>query len=145
METPPVAGCVHTNNKQSTKYLDILQRALYNLGLTDIPIVNVNTNCSTGSTALYQARMLVQSGAYQCALALGFERMNSGSLGMSFSDRRSPAEPFGVLTKETEQSMNTGENHGPGAPRMLANAAQEYFDKYGANIGHLAMIGVFIK
>ena len=31
------------------------QRALYELGMTGIPIVNVNNNCSTGSTALYLA------------------------------------------------------------------------------------------
>src|SRR5258708_2113259 len=29
------------------------QRALYELGLSGIPIVNLNNNCSTGSTALY--------------------------------------------------------------------------------------------
>jgi len=29
------------------------QSALYELGMTGIPIVNVNNNCSTGSTALY--------------------------------------------------------------------------------------------
>jgi acetyl-CoA acetyltransferase len=29
------------------------QRALYDVGLTGIPIINVNNNCSTGSTALF--------------------------------------------------------------------------------------------
>src|SRR5262252_2795923 len=32
------------------------QRALYQLGLTGIPVVNVNNNCSTGSSALFLAR-----------------------------------------------------------------------------------------
>jgi len=31
------------------------QRAVYTMGMTGIPIVNVNNNCSTGSTALYLA------------------------------------------------------------------------------------------
>src|SRR3954454_7337868 len=31
------------------------QRAIYGLGLTGIPVVNVNNNCSTGSSALYLA------------------------------------------------------------------------------------------
>lgn len=32
------------------------QRALYQLGMTGIPICNVNNNCSTGSTALFMAK-----------------------------------------------------------------------------------------
>ena len=43
------------------------QRALYEVGMTGIPIVNVNNNCSTGSTALYLARQAVESGAVDCA------------------------------------------------------------------------------
>src|SRR4029079_5941524 len=31
------------------------QRAIYELGMTGIPITNVNNNCSTDSTALYLA------------------------------------------------------------------------------------------
>src|SRR5204863_4834277 len=32
------------------------QRAVYTAGVTGIPVVNVNNNCSTGSSALYLAR-----------------------------------------------------------------------------------------
>ena len=39
------------------------QAALYQVGLTGVPIVNVNNNCSTGSTALLLARQAVASGA----------------------------------------------------------------------------------
>src|SRR5687768_13977375 len=38
------------------------QRALYELGLTGIPAVNVNNNCSTGSSALFLARRFIQGG-----------------------------------------------------------------------------------
>ena len=38
------------------------QRALYEVGLTGVPIVNVNNNCSTGSTALFLARQAIDSG-----------------------------------------------------------------------------------
>src|SRR5580700_9188088 len=51
------------------------QRAVYELGLTGIPVINVNNNCSTGSTALYLANQAVRSGVAECALALGFEKM----------------------------------------------------------------------
>jgi acetyl-CoA acyltransferase len=49
------------------------QRAVYELGMTGIPITNVNNNCSTGSTALYLAAQSVRGGLSECALALGFE------------------------------------------------------------------------
>ena len=57
------------------------QRALYEVGMTGIPVVNVNNNCSTGSTALFLARQAVASGAVECVLALGFEQMSPGALG----------------------------------------------------------------
>src|SRR4051812_38245908 len=48
------------------------QRAVYEVGLTGIPVVNVNNNCSTGSTALYLARQAIEGGMAECVLALGF-------------------------------------------------------------------------
>src|SRR3954465_10271560 len=63
------------------------QRAVYGLGLTGIPVVNVNNNCSTGSSALYLARQAVKGGLADCALAIGFEKMEKGSLGAKFMDR----------------------------------------------------------
>ena len=47
------------------------QRAVYELGLTGVPVFNVNNNCSSGSTALMMARRLVMSGVEDCVLALG--------------------------------------------------------------------------
>ena len=41
------------------------QRAVYEVGMSGIPIVNVNNNCSTGSTALFLGRQAVASGAVQ--------------------------------------------------------------------------------
>ena len=70
------------------------QKALYGVGMTGIPIVNVNNNCSTGSTALFLARQAVESGAVDCVLALGFEQMNPGAIGNVFTDRPSPFEDF---------------------------------------------------
>lgn len=56
------------------------QRALYEVGMTGIPIFNVNNNCSTGSSALYLAKQIVESGQADCVLVLGFEKMERGSL-----------------------------------------------------------------
>ena len=38
------------------------QRAAYELGLTGVPVINMNNNCSTGSTALFYARQLIAGG-----------------------------------------------------------------------------------
>src|SRR5580700_10341718 len=38
------------------------QRAVYELGLSGIPVINVNNNCSTGSTALYLAAQSIRGG-----------------------------------------------------------------------------------
>ena len=63
------------------------QRAVYELGLTGIPVLNVNNNCSTGSSALLLARNAIKGGLADCALAIGFEKMERGSLGMKYTDR----------------------------------------------------------
>ncbi|MBW8855437.1 MAG: lipid-transfer protein, partial [Bradyrhizobium sp.] len=70
------------------------QRALYQVGMTGIPIINVNNNCSTGSTALFMARQAIESGAVDCVLALGFEQMKPGALGAVFTDRPSAFDEF---------------------------------------------------
>src|SRR5947209_18463384 len=63
------------------------QRALYEVGMTGIPVVNVNNNCSTGSTALFLARQAVASGLVDCVIAVGFEQMQPGALAMHWQDR----------------------------------------------------------
>ena len=61
------------------------QRALYPLGMTGIPIYNVNNNCATGSTALFMASQFISAGIVDCMLALGFEKMEKGSLAAKVS------------------------------------------------------------
>ena len=50
------------------------------MGLTGIPIFNVNNNCATGSSALFMGNQLIAGGIADCVLALGFEKMQRGSL-----------------------------------------------------------------
>ncbi len=112
------------------------QRAVYGLGLSGIPIVNVNNNCSTGSTALFMARQAVAGGISDCALALGFEKMEKGSLGVKYTDRTNPIDKH-LMTmfevREPEQS--------PFAPQMFGNAGREHIEKYGSEPDHYAWIG----
>src|SRR3546814_20371653 len=70
------------------------QAAVYRVGMTGIPVVNVNNNCSTGSSALFLARQLVESGMADCVMALGFEQMRPGALEQHWSDRPSPFARF---------------------------------------------------
>ncbi|KAH7104327.1 thiolase-like protein [Auriculariales sp. MPI-PUGE-AT-0066] len=112
------------------------QRALYGLGMTGIPITNVNDNCSTGSVALYHANQYVKAGIVECAMALGFEQMASGSLGTNWADRVPPLAVFSSVNAELEAD----DQKGPPAPRYFSNAAQEYFDKFGGNKETLAKI-----
>ena len=76
------------------------QRAVYQLGCTGIPIINVNNNCSTGSTALYLAAAAIKGGSADCVMALGFEKMFTGSLKSFFDDRTNPLEKFVVKNIE---------------------------------------------
>ena len=109
--------------------------------MTGIPITNVNNNCSSGSTALFHASNAVKSSLAECALALGFERMTSGSLVNVFPDRTVPTLLFGLRALELEEKL--GENFGPVAPRMFGNAGKEYCARHGANVRHFAKIGAF--
>ncbi|KAL0075118.1 thiolase-like protein [Phycomyces blakesleeanus] len=111
------------------------QRVLYQLGMTQIPIINVNNNCSTGSTALLQARNAVASGSVECAMALGFERMASGSLGAVFSDRTNPLDHVGTV-----MFSERGATNAPYAAQIFGNAGIAYMEKHGATPRHLAKI-----
>ena len=111
------------------------QRALYELGMTGIPIVNVNNNCSTGSTALYLAAQSIRGGLADCVLALGFEKMQPGSLGGGAQDRESP------LMRHIKALAEINELAMPVAPWMFAAAGREYMRTYGATAEHFAKIG----
>jgi len=111
------------------------QKAVYSLGMTGIPIVNVNNNCSTGSTALFLARQAIESGAAECVLALGFEQMNPGALGTVFNDRPSPFEDF---DREAEALVDKPEL--PIALRYFGGAGLAHMKKYGTPLESFAKV-----
>ncbi|PHQ71161.1 MAG: lipid-transfer protein [Sneathiella sp.] len=102
------------------------QRVLYEVGMTGIPIINVNNNCSTGSSALFLARQAVESGVVDCALAVGFEQMTPGALADVWTDRPSPLGKFNKLTDELTQDFTS-----PMALKMFGGAGMEHQKKYG--------------
>jgi len=113
------------------------ERVVYELGLTGIPIFNLNNNCSTGSNALFLARMAVGSGTVECALALGFEQMTPGALGSVFSDRPNPMEKY-IVTLLKMQKFTSA----PPAAQMFGGAGEEYQEKYGTKPETFAKISV---
>jgi sterol carrier protein 2 len=111
------------------------QRALYPVGMTGIPVVNVNNNCSTGSTALFLARQAIESGAVDCVLALGFEQMKPGALGAVFTDRPSAFDEFDAAADKLVDA--------PGIPlalRYFGGAGLSHMNKYGTPLESFAKI-----
>ncbi len=101
------------------------QKAVYSVGLTAIPVFNVNNNCSTGSSALFLARQAVEGGAVECALAVGFEQMEKGALASKYTDRPNPLEPHVQVMSDAQ-----GINQAPFAAQMFGGAGREYRWKY---------------
>ncbi|KAG7169246.1 Non-specific lipid-transfer protein-like, partial [Homarus americanus] len=111
------------------------QRALYEVGMTGIPVYNVNNNCSTGSTALFMARNIIMGGQAECVLALGFEKMEHGSLTNKYHDRENPIE------KHVYALANVAElDSAPMSAQLFGNAGLEHMKKYGTSQLHLAKI-----
>jgi acetyl-CoA acetyltransferase len=103
------------------------QRAVYEVGLTGIPVINVNNNCSTGSTALYLGRQAIEGGLAECVLVVGFEQMEKGALGAKWSDRTSPIDKHADVMGRVQ-----GFNQSPPTAQMFGGAGREYRWKYGA-------------
>jgi sterol carrier protein 2 len=111
------------------------QKAIYPLGLTGMPIVNVNNNCSTGSTALFLARQAVASDAADCVLVLGFEQMRPGALGSIFADRPSPFANFDAVTDRLVDAKEI-----PLALRYFGGAGLSHTKKYGTKLETFAKV-----
>lgn len=111
------------------------QRVLYEVGLSGVPVVNVNNNCSSGSTALFLARQAVASGTIDCALALGFEQMQPGALGTQWNDR---ADVFGKFLAVADDV--SGPSDLPLTLRLFGAAGREHMQRYGTRLETFAKI-----
>lgn len=102
------------------------QAAIYGVGLTGIPVINVNNNCATGSTALFLARQAVASGAIECAIAVGFEQMVPGALKGAYTDRPSPMARF----VDAMQAIQGFDEAAPRAAQFFGGAGRDYIKEY---------------
>jgi acetyl-CoA acetyltransferase len=111
------------------------QRALYDVGLTGVPVVNVNNNCATGSTALMLAREWVGAGIADVVLAVGFEQMTREAL---------TGRPTGVSTLDRHLAALRPAAPGdtPLTAWLFALAAEEHMRRYGTTAEDLALVAV---
>ncbi|GAA0275477.1 lipid-transfer protein [Streptomyces polychromogenes] len=115
------------------------QRAAYELGLSGVPVYNVNNNCATGSTALMMARQFVQGGLSDCVLAVGFEKMKRGALGGGADGGDFTTSPvarhYGIMAAAHGFEMS------PPTAQIFGNAAREHMERYGTTPAQLAAVG----
>ncbi|GGO88685.1 lipid-transfer protein [Wenjunlia tyrosinilytica] len=114
------------------------QAGLYSLGLSGIPVVNVNNNCATGSSALWLARQAVASGAADCVLAVGFEQMRPGALAGVWDDRPDPLRRF--LDRMTE--LQGFDERAPVAAQLFGGAGVAHTAVHGTDPATFAKIAV---
>ena len=103
--------------------------------MTGIPIVNVNNNCATGSTALWTSKKMVEGGLVDCSLALGFEKMCRGALTSKFTDRTNPMQTHLDIYDEMY-----GIEQAPMTAQLFGQAGKEHMTKYGTKLEHFAKI-----
>lgn len=114
------------------------QSAFYRVGLTGIPIVNVNNNCSTGSTALYLARQMIALGGADCVVAVGFEEMVPGALSAIFGDRQRVMD----LHYSKMEEIHGENNPAPPTAQFFGGAGLDYQQRYGTADEVFGMISV---
>ncbi|MFF1641118.1 lipid-transfer protein [Streptomyces sp. NPDC058246] len=115
------------------------QRAAYELGLTGVPVYNLNNNCATGSSALMLARQFVEGGIADCVLALGFEKMKRGALGGGSDGGDFATSPvarhYGIMAARHGFEMS------PPTAQIFGDAAREHMEAYGTTEAQLAAVG----
>ncbi|WP_370599280.1 lipid-transfer protein [Pseudomonas nitroreducens] len=112
------------------------QRVLYNVGMTGIPVINVNNNCASGSTALFLANQAITSGMVDIVLAFGFEQMVPGAIPSAFVDRPNPLELF----LEHCDAAIPGASQIPAALRIFGSAGMEHMKRFGTPLETFAKI-----
>ncbi len=104
--------------------LTVGQNVFAELGITRIPVVNVENACTSGSTALYLARQAIDSGAADVVLAVGAEKMCVPGLGLIDSGATELDTQLGLVTPASFALRAVRHMHDFGTtPRQLAMVA----------------------
>jgi acetyl-CoA acetyltransferase len=101
------------------------QRILKTLGITGLPIINIENACSSSSTAFREAYIAVGAGIYDAVLVMGVEKLTK----------------FGGGTLPLEKE-DWEVSHGLVMPAVYAMRAKRYMHEYGLTEDHLAQVSV---
>ena len=104
--------------------MSVGETVLGKLGLTGIPIINVENACSSGSTAVWQSYWGITTGVFDLALAFGAEKVSRGPV---------------VVTARDSPDRYVGSDH------MMAEYAlrmRRYMEETGAPLTALAQVAV---
>ena len=101
------------------------QRILKKVGLTGLPIINIENACSSSSTAFREAWISVAAGVYDAALVIGVEKLTK----------------FGGGTLPLEKE-DWEVAHGLVMPALYAMRARRYMHEYGLTEDQLAKVSV---
>ncbi len=101
------------------------QRVLAPLGLTGIPVTNVENACSSGASAVREAFVSIRAGEHDVVLALGVEHLTG-----AFRGALTPAED----DLEAQQGVTF--------PAIYALRARRHMAQYGTTRAQLARISV---
>ncbi len=101
------------------------QRIFKDLGMSGMPINNMENACSSGSSAMREAWLSIASGLYDMVIAVGSEKLSA--LG------------GGTLPLEKEDLEVSG---GMVMPALYAMRARRYMHEFGATPEHLAKVVV---
>ena len=101
------------------------QRILKTLGITGLPIVNIENACSSSSTAFREAWVAVGAGIYDVVLVIGTEKLTK----------------FGGGTLPLEKE-DWEVAHGLVMPALYAMRARRYMHEYGLTEDQLAKVSV---
>lgn len=101
------------------------QRVLKDLGMTGMPIVNVENACASGSTALQGAWAAIKAGLYDTAIAIGVETLSAKS---------------GPITSDPAGDYMWGS--GWINPAFYGLASQQHMARYGTTREQMARVSV---
>lgn len=117
------------------------QAALYRVGITGIPIYNVNNNCASGSSAFALAVQAVEGGTVDCAIAIGFEEMSPGAIDLVFPAKTSPLARHSQSVAKL-MGLTEAEQQLPPAVCMFGVQAEMLQKEYGLSEFALAKIAI---
>lgn len=101
------------------------QQILGKIGLTGLPIINIENACSSGSTALGEAIARIQAGMADVALVVGVDMMSKLGRG-----------PLPLSADDWDAA------HGLTMPGVYAMRAQRYIHEYGIDRSDLSLVTV---